>query len=226
MLKPVTIFVLLLFSMDTYTQSRYGKLLDDRAIHPTHTYSGDLYVGIDNPLIINDSLFNKYDSIDVTSNNGIILSGKDYSLIPLRPGSLRIVIEGYLSGNRYIIGYRNFAVHRLPPQRLMLNDRILESFTKVPIEKIASTEELKVYVSDDIIDSDEWYYVSEFTIGYTYGSMFVSCTNIGDTIRDETIKFLKNLKPGQIVTLNAMITNDASVVKASPTIRLLLIGPP
>lgn len=220
------IFIFLSIAINTYSQSRFGRELDDSLIHTTLSYSGDLYVGIDNPIYISDSIFIKYDSIEITSNNGIILSGKDYTLIPLRPGTLRTVIFGYNSGNKYIIGHKNYIVHRLPPQRLILDERILETFTKVPIEKLINTKQIKVFVSDDIVDSEAWYQVSEFTIGHTYGGMVISSTNIGDTITEGTIQFLEKLKTGQIVTVNAMITNKYSVVKALPTIKLMIIGSP
>lgn len=210
---------LLLFS-ETYSQLRFGTEFHDSAIYSKSSVSGVLYAGIENELALH--LNYPDDSVLLLANNGTIFYDDGFVVIPQRTGKERIEIFLQTKNKKEYLGYKSFEVLSVPEPILQI-DTIKLADNKLMLSEIFIMSDcLNVFISHDIIDSDKWYTVQEFTMSYSFGSYNVSKNNIGNRLNIETRQMIRNLSSNRTIAISAIIKSKTDVVKLMPLIKITL----
>lgn len=216
----ILIVILLLYCPKSYSQSRYGYKFPSGTIKSAISKSGNLYAGIDNPLIVSLPGFN-YDDYSVSSNNGeVFIDSLELKVVPIRTGDIRFMISKTNSDSTEYLGHSKLKVHNLPSPRLKLNALTVYDTTSISSNELPDIDSISVFISEDIPDSDSWYSVKEFSIGYNYGGIYIGTNNIGSALTSDTRKLIKQMRPNRYLSINAIIRSSTGVTKSMPLVKV------
>lgn len=222
MIRLVLLFISLTFIQIGYSQSRYGKQLPEHSITSNVSLSGDFYVGIDNPFTVNLPGFN-LESYQISTNNGEIYQDSLQLIVsPIRPGTIRFMVDDRRGEKQRYLGHLIFNVYDLPDPKLMLDTLIIEDTTVCSINQLINTDSLSIFISSDLPESSNWFTIKEFTIGYNRGGYYVANNNPGAKFSEETKSLIKEMKPGRYISFNAIIQSNTQVSKVLPVVKLLV----
>jgi hypothetical protein len=203
-------------------QGRQGKALDSDDVISISSKQGILYNGIDNILRVDPSLYIEADTLLVTINNGIIISDtcNKYLCIPSNIGTLWLTIFSVKGNDTLMLGYKYFPVVNIPDPLLTLNSRPIKTPAFISKNELLDCDSLGVYFSDDILGSEHWMVVSEFSLGYSYGGFYVSHNNPSSKFTTETREIINRLGPDREISIRPTLRSRGNIFKSVPIYRI------
>jgi hypothetical protein len=220
MQRNALIISFLVFCTTVQAQTRYGFLLPDSAIYSVTSLSNTLYVGIDNRLHMDNSLWTHYDSIAFKCNNGHLLLDSTYFVIPSRAGNLRIEVHGYVNGKKDTLGFSRFKVLPLPAPKIVFGSTIIDDSMRINNEIFIQADSLYIALSDDIPASKNWIEVREFSIGYNYGGYFIEETSESNAITKEMKAFIAKYGTGKWFSVKVITQSGDALLLTNPMYKV------
>lgn len=218
--KRVIISILFLSYTTLFGQSRYGAALPDSLLIAVNTYSNALYVGIDNPILINQPYS---DAFFIESTNGMVYQDSIYHVVmPSRAGLTRLILYEIKGVDTIRHGYKFFPVRNIPEPRLMLDNIVVNDLQDLSKKLLLNTNRLGIFVSEDIIGSENWFTVKKFSIGYIYGGMYVSYINESDIISEKTKREILRLSPGKQLIIKVTSEGEGALIKDLPIYNYII----
>ena len=218
----VILILVILYPCKNIAQTHYGKMLPKGSIYASNTLSRKVYAGIDNPLCINytDSTCQNF---HLKTNNGIIYSLNDtVYLMPDRSGKARIILFTTCQTDTIEKGYLFITAESLPSPQLTIDDQIIEEVSTISKNKLLLASEFNIYLSDDIIGSNNWSTITSYEFGYNFGGYFISYKAEGNIIDNGAKDFISKLNPGKLLTLKVRISSKGNLEKYLPLYRLTI----
>lgn len=201
-------------------QTRFGVQLLNNYVSSQTSISNTLYVGIDNRLIIDESLKIGYDTLIFKTNNGKILFDSTYFIIPRRDGKLRIEVHGIADNNVDTLGFYMFKVLPFPRAHIAFDNLILTDSMKVSIESFLMVDSIYIVVSEDIPDSRTWIKINEFSLGYNYGGYFIGATSSTNSITPEMKNIVFREGAGRYFSIKVITQSAGSLLHTNPLYRV------
>lgn len=185
-----------------------------------------LYNGIDNYLTVNcpDSI-SKNLTIFLGVNNGTISKTEDnYLTIPKYAG--RSFVTTYLineNNDTLVVGKKQFIVLTIPFPVLSVGKTVIRDKSRINRKVFFRSDSLKLFFTDDFPESDSWFKIRHFMIGYTYGGIYISSENEGPILSLQTLDFIKKLAPGQEVVIKVNSITTSQVITYLPLVRFKIL---
>ncbi|MFO7656135.1 MAG: GldM family protein [Bacteroidales bacterium] len=224
MIKHVFLVILFVLHISPVKcQYKYGSSLPDSALSLLNSRSGTLYAGIDNPISLNLCKPENINEYILFSNNGTaFIDSLWFTVIPARTGLSRIVLMKIEDNDTIIIGQRFYSVKSIPEPKLQIDTIRFESLSFFSRSALLAADSISIFISSDIINSDNWFKVNRFTIGYIYGGLYKQHLNQGNRISLETKMMINNLSPGKEVIFNIFAEGEGKLIVELPVYRLKL----
>ncbi|MBN1115849.1 MAG: hypothetical protein JXA77_01490, partial [Bacteroidales bacterium] len=138
--------------------------------------------------------------------------------IPERYGSIRIVFKNRGKS----IGYKVFNVKNVPDPKIKIGKHeLLKPLIYIPQTELLNADSLSVFVSYDIINSENWYSIKEYTFGYTYAVFYYSASNTGNKISSEIKEMIEKAGKDKLISINAIIESNSLIIKQLPIIKIV-----
>ncbi len=204
-------------------QTRYGNELSDSILRAVDSRNNILYTGIDNRIIADYSKFDQEKEYVLMVNNGKVFSDGIYQIaIPDRTGNARFLVLGIKEKDTVLIGYRYFEVRNIPEPLLAIDTLRLKEEDVINKNHIISSDSINIFISDDIIGSENWFKVLRFTLGYLYGGYYVEHTNNSNKITRETKEIIFSLGPTKEIIIKPVVEGEGELIMELPIYRLTL----
>lgn len=224
LLYPLAFLMIVLPAGTVNAQYRYGNELKDVDFKILSSRGGNLYSGIDNYILVSSEIINNLDSLYIESTNGKIFadSGQIYLLIPDRPGKVRLTLYSIADQDTSVIGYKHFLVKRVPDPQLVVGNTLVEVKDTLMKKTLLNCDSLSVYISYDIIGSEQWLKISEFLIGYNYGGFHVSHLNRSSILNDKTRQLITYMAPDREISIKLTVESEGKVFSRLPIYKITL----
>ncbi len=197
------------------TDSLLFKYWNKILVKSGNSINNYLYSGIDNNLEISypDEEIKKY-NLFLKSNNGLISNSEDgWFTVPDHAGrSFISVFIVTLSSDTLMIGKKEFIVKKIPFPVLKVNGNIIKDSIVVNRQIFNSGDTLKLYFTDDLPESNNWFEITNFTLGYMYGFKYVSLNNEGAVFSPESLELIENLRRNQQLVINVTRVTPTGIV--------------
>ncbi len=205
-------------------QGRFGEQLPDIAIVSLTSRSGLLYSGIDNYLNIDSALILPCDTVLLVNSNGIIMHDtiNQYLIIPEYSGNVRLTVYCLQNNDTVSLGYRYFTVNSVPDPLITINNKPISSPASISKSVLLSCDSLGIYVSDDIIGSENWLRITDFTVGYNYGGFHVSYPNSTNILSLQIKEVINRIGPDHTISIRFNLEGEGKIKKQLPIYRLTL----
>lgn len=182
----------------------------------------NLYNGIDNNLIINyinDE--SKQFNIILTTNNGrMIKSENGWLTIPRNAGRSFVTIYLIsLNNDTLLIGKKEFTVKKVPYPVLKISNTVISDSMWLNRKIFFTKDSLKLFFTDDLPESNYWYQVKFFTIGYSFGGRYISIDNNGPSFSNKSLEFIRKLSQGHQLVIKVTSVTPSGILKFLPLIR-------
>jgi hypothetical protein len=102
---------------------------------------------------------------------------------------------------------------------LKLSENIIKDSVVLNRKIFFNGDSLKLYFTDDLYDSNNWYKVNNFTIGYSFGGKYVSVENEGPVFSPKSLELISSLSPNQPLVINITSVTPTGILKFMPLIR-------
>jgi hypothetical protein len=183
----------------------------------------NLYNGIDNYLQLiypdrQSSTFKYY----LTTNNGDLYEYDEtsYLTIPKNIGRSFISIHVITDENdTLLIGKKQLPVLNLPFPTLKIGNTLINDNTDIDKNIFLNGDTLKIYFTDDLPESSSWYKIEGFSIGYSFGKIYVSADNNGSVFTEEAKKLLAKIKPGWDVNIKINTVSPSGLLRNLPLVK-------
>lgn len=215
---------LIVLTNRTDAQYRYGNELQNVDFTILTSRGGHLYSGIDNYLKISSGIYSDSDTIHIECTNGEIFADSAglYLLIPQRPGKVRLTLYAVSDGDTNVLGYKHFFVKRIPDPRLIINNTLVNVTDTIMKRTLLECDSLAVFISNDIIGSENWFHISEFLIGYNYGGFHVSHQNLSNKLLPKTKQILEYMGPDREISIKLTVESEGKVYSQLPIYRIVI----
>jgi hypothetical protein len=205
---------------DSALIKRYWNKVNIKSIS---SLGNNLYNGIDNyiQLIFPDRQSSTY-KYYLTTNNGELFEYDEtsYLTVPKNIGRSFISIHVITDENdTLLIGKKQLLVLNLPRPILKIGNTIISDQSDIDKQVFYKGDTLKIFFTDDLPESSNWYKIGWFSIGYAYGKIYVSAENNGDVINDEAKNFLNKIKPGCEVNIKVNTVSPSSLLRNLPLVK-------
>jgi hypothetical protein len=234
MLRLCVFFLLgFLFSVDSGAQIMSGNdslvlrsYWNKISIRATGSKGDYLYNGIDNDLSIvcPDSISSHF-KLFLSANNGkIIKSDNGYSTIPKNAGR-SFVTTYYINdtNDTIVIGKKQFIVLALPYPSLIIGKNMITEKATIDRSVFFTSDSLKLFYTSDYPESDYWFKIEHFIIGYSYGGNYISAENEGPKLTPKTLDFIKRLAPGQEIVIKVNSISPLRITSYLPLVRFKIL---
>ena len=227
MLKSCMIIILgsLFFGLTAISkcQTRYGNELSDSVFLAIDSRNNILYTGIDNFIKTDFSEFDENYEYILKVNNGLVFpDSNSYIAIPDRPGNARFLVFGLQDNDTVLIGYKYFEVKNVPEPLLAIDTLRLKEEDVINKNHFLNSDSLNIYISDDIIGSENWFKIVKFTLGYVYGGYYVEHTNNTNILSQETKQIIFTIGPTKEIIIKPVVKATGSLIRELPIYRLTL----
>lgn len=221
---PFIICLIHLTVCNTNAQYRYGNELENVDFKILSSRSGNIYSGIDNYMEVSPHLFINSDTLHITSTNGVVIadSGRTYLVIPDRPGKVRIALYSVTGTDTTVLGYTHFIVRRIPDPRLVVGNQLINYTDTLMKRTLLDCDSLSLYISDDIIGSENWLSISEFLIGYNYGGFHVSHVNQSSVLNNKTRQLITYMAPDRRISIKLTVESEGMVFSQPPIYKITI----
>lgn len=219
------IVVVFLYKDNTViAQFRYGDELTNINFKILTSRGGHLYSGIDNYILISSEIFKNSDTIHIESTNGKIFadSGQVYLLIPERPGKVRLTIYSIIDRDTTLLGYKHFLIKQIPDPQLIIGNTLISISDTIMKKTLLDCDGLAIYISNDIIGSENWLKISEFSIGYNYGGFHVSHLNLTNTLSEKTKQLLMYMGPDHEISIKLTVESQGFIFSQIPIYKIII----
>jgi hypothetical protein len=205
------------------SQTRYGEELGDSILLIENSRNDFLYVGIDNVIKINYPKLEGSDEYILKVNNGEVIADSIYYIsIPKRQGKARFLLYKKENSDSILVGYKYFVVRNVPDPSLAFDNFRVTKGDTVRKSDLLNSEYINIYISSDIINSENWFKIKEFTLGYEYGSYYYEHTNNTNRISYETKQVINTLGPTKEIVIKPIVEGEGGLIKELPIYRLIL----
>lgn len=196
------------------------------AINSTDSKGNFLYCGIDNYLEISlpDTIL-KSTQLFLGVNNGIIVKSENgFLTIPNNAGR-SFVTTYFINDNNdtLIIGKKQFIVLIVPSPTLCVGKIFIKEKSVINRATFFTADSINLFFTDDLPESDKWFRIEHFTVGYYYGGMFISSDNDGAKLSPKTLNFIKKLPPGQELVIKVNSITKSQIITYLPLVRFNLL---
>jgi len=185
--------------------------------------NNNLYNGIDNyfTLTCPDQISANF-KFHLTTNNGTIYEYDEGTYLALTQsiGKAFIAINIITEENDTImIGKKYLNVINLPLPILKIGNTIINDKTVLSKHIFYTGDTLKLFFTDDLPESSTWYKIERFSIGYPYGSIFVSVDNSGPVFKEDAKKILQQARQGYELVIKVYTVSPSGILKNLPLVR-------
>jgi hypothetical protein len=204
----------------------YRNYWNKIGIKATGSKGDYLYNGIDNHLQVRcpDSISSKL-RLFLGVNNGKIFKTEDgYLTIPKNVG--RSFVTTYYSNENndtLVIGKKQFIVLAISSPTLQIGQTIIKEKSTVDKNVFFTADSLKLFFTDDYPESEHWFNIEYFMIGYSYGGVYISVDNEGAKLSPKTLEFIKKLNPGQDVVIKVNSITPSTMLISLPLMRFKIL---
>jgi len=235
MVRPISfVFLFLSLSIQVYTQSvsksdslLIRKYWDKIQLKSVTSKSGNLYVGINNYLELmfpsNEAV--PYKVVLKTNNGKTQLINNKFVTIPTFAGNsyLRIYIINSNS-DTLLVGRKKFTVFSIPDPSLIIGQTVINEKSNINRNVLLSGDSLKLYFTDDLPESSQWYHIDYFNSGYTYGGAFIYEDNDGAVFSKNSIEMIRKQMSGQEFVIKVVAVSPAAKhFRILPIVRFKII---
>jgi len=204
---------------DSMLRKKYYHRIVPKAVN---SKSDILYDGIDNAIELQyPDEASKYFNYVLKTHNGIIFeSDNGYATIPRNSG--RAFISVYIVAedkDTFLVGKKEFQVENVPIPTVKIGNKIIKDESVIDKAIFLKNDSLKVFFTDDIVNSENWCSVQYFNLGYSYGGRYISVDNKGAVLSKKTLDFIKQLKLNQNMVIKVSEINCSKIIKHLPLVR-------
>jgi GldM C-terminal domain. len=189
--------------------------------------SGDLYTNYNNYLEIRtpENVFAPSNIIIKTNNGTIEKDDKNLIAVPKFAGNAYFNIYMINEDNDTIlVGRQHLTVRRLPEPCLKIGQTIINDQSKVNRNVFFSGDSLKLFFTDDLPESSQWYHIDYFNSGFTYGGAYFYEENKGAMFSKKSLDLIRRHLPGQDFIIKVMAVSPKSFQsRFLPIIRFKMI---
>jgi hypothetical protein len=209
----------LLNKSDSILIKNYWNKINIKSIDSNNNF---LYSGIDNNLNIifpNEEL--SHNRVILKTNNGKIFKN-DGGWLTIPGHSGRSFISIYLitlNSDSLIIGKKEFIVKQVPVPVLKLHENIIKDSAILNHKIFYTADSLKLYFTDDLSASNNWFQIKNFTIGYSFGGKYVSVDNEGAVFSTKSLELISKMEINQQLVINITSITPTGILKYLPLIR-------
>jgi hypothetical protein len=219
----ISFILLLLLNFNLLrAQGRYGEQLPENSITSSLSNKGYLYSGIDNLIRIDYSIISECDTFFLMAPGSIIIHDTidKFLIIPERPGTIRLSVYCLKGKDTMALGYRYFTVNNIPDPSIKINGHILITPALISKNLLLSGDSISIYFSDDLIGSENWFRITDFSIGYNYGGFHVSHLNPSNKISMQTKNLISRLGPDHEISIQFTVESEGKIKKQLPIYRI------
>lgn len=189
--------------------------------------SGNLYVNIKNYLEL------KHTDGDVippnllleTNNGTIEKENTRFRTVPKFAGNSYIGV--YIIGSNkdtLLIGKKKITVVRIPDPCLKIGGAVINEKGSISRNELLKGDSLKLFFTEDLPESENWYNIDYFSSGYTYGGSFIYEDNKGPFFSEKAVDVIKKQLSGQELVIKILaITPKAEHFRIMPIIRFKML---
>lgn len=210
-------FVSLCFFLVNF--SLFSSSSDELSIEAINSRSGILYAGIDNALQIDGGY--GAEGWRMETDNGIMVEDQDaFFIIPRKSGEATISLYCHA----YLEKKETLRVMAFPSSRLVVNGVVLNQHEAIPKSMLIGSDSLglDVFFTDDIIGIESWYDVVSFTIGFVYGSHYMSERSQGNRLNNRCKELLGRVPPNTEVVIRMILESNGIISETRPIYRITL----
>lgn len=187
--------------------------------------SNTLYAGIDNDLVMvyPDDKSKAYHYM-ITTNNGSLYKTEDgYLNIPRNAG--RAFFSIYLINEELdtlLIGKKQFVVRNLPLASVKVGNVVIREGAELNKALFLNGDSIKLFFTDDVPESAEWYVVKSFTMGYSYGRQFISAENRSPVIGEDIKNLISKVTEDREISIRVNIVAPSGILRFLPITKFKL----
>jgi hypothetical protein len=196
----------------------YNNLLkhfQDTVISLTSTDNKIIH-GIENKVYVRRNLFPG--EVNIQIDQKFILSKVDNYFLLHAPDldskeNISLLIGKFKNDT---IFYRTFKNESLPVPSIYFGHVNLSETKKLFLQEMQMADSVYILFRHSLAGSYEWLKIRRFTIGYNYGTYYITHDNIGNIISRKTKSILMGMKPGQEVSISILAVGTGSLKKEVP----------
>lgn len=195
-------------------------------VEATESKNNYLYAGIDNTLKITfpDENSKKLQLYWGVNNGQIFRTGDLYLTIPRKAGWSFVTTYCITENNdTLVLGKKQFIVKNIPAPTLLIGNTHLCENCTVDRKAFYTGDTLKIFFTDDYAESNQWVSITNFSVGYSYGGMYLSVNNEGSVLLPHTVNFIQKLKPGQQTVIKVIATTPTRMLRQMPLTRFSVL---
>jgi len=235
MIKPISFaFFLLLISFQVFAQKLDSsdsilikKYWDKIQISSVTSKSGNLYVNINNylELMFPANEIVPFKVVLKTNNGSIQIYNNRFVTIPDFIGNsyIKIYIIN-INNDTLLVGKKKLTVLGIPDPCLMLGHTMIYEQSVISRKLLLGSDTLKLYFTDDLPESSQWYHIDYFNSGYTYGGAYFYEDNKGPVFSKKSLEIIKKQLPGQELVIKVVaISPSAKHFRIMPIVRFKML---
>jgi hypothetical protein len=197
------------------TYDRLLKHFQDTVISLTSS-DNNIVHGIDNKVVVRNNLFKG--EVNIRFDNKYILSKQDNYFLLRAPDldskeNISLLVGKFKNDT---IFYRTFRNEMLPIPSIYFGNVNLSATKKIMHKDIQLADSVYILFRHSLSGSSDWLKIKRFTIGYNYGSYYITYDNIGNRIAQKIKAALLGLKPGQEISISILAEGISSMQKEIP----------
>jgi hypothetical protein len=235
MIKPISFAFLLLSissqifaqKLDSSDSTLIKKYWDKIQISSVTSKSGNLYVNINNylELMFPANEIVPFEVVLKTNNGSIQIHNNRFVTIPDFIGNSYIKIYIINKNNdTLLIGRKKFTVLGIPDPCLILGRTVIYEQSVISRKLLMGRDTLKLYFTDDLPESSQWYHIDYFNSGYTYGGAYIYEDNKGPVFSKKSLEVIKNQLPGQELVIKVVaVSPNAKHFRIMPIVRFKML---
>jgi hypothetical protein len=199
----------------TETYNNLLKHFQDTVVSLT-SCNNSIIQGIDNKIFVNTAFFAGKSNIHIDKEYILSREGNYFLLHSTSVDSKKNIELLILNQNDDTLYYKIFNTEGLPAVSIYAGHVNLSTAKNIRLEDLQMADSIFLLFSHTFAGSYNWLKIKRFTIGYRYGSYYITQDNNGNTFTQKTRKFLFGLKHGQEVSLNITAEGIGSLKKDIP----------
>ncbi len=204
-------------------QYRYGANLSDSIFKLTLSRSNTLYAGIDNPVEIDIDDNERFEDYILETTNGVVVyDSLRFITIPVRSGLSRLVLSKIEANDTILKGHRFYRVKNVPDPLLRIDTICYDETSDIYKRQLLQSDSISIFFSPDIIDSENWFKITGYSIGYIFGGFYRSYSFEGDQISSAAKSVVMRISPGKIIVFRITAESEGNIKKEMPVYRLRL----
>jgi hypothetical protein len=178
--------------------------------------------GIDNKVFVRSNLFQG--KVNIQIDQKYILSRDENYLLLSSPSldskeNLSLLIGNFKNDTIY---YKIFRNESLPVPSIFIGHVNLSETKLLRLNELQMADSIFILFRNTLAGSSEWLKIKRFTIGYSYGSYYITHDNIGNILTQKTKRILLGMKPGQEVSLSILAEGTGEVKKEVPLLYFII----